>query len=102
MNKQYTPTMPNGHPAPFVLTGEETVYLLRLDEDSGLRTLKYYRDTGQLCGIKIGRRMRYSLDEVVRFIGQKTSDSRGTGLMGQSSYNSKHSNNNDLRVCDSG
>ena len=47
------------------------VSLLRLDAQSGHRTLKYYRDMGELKGIRLGRRVRYRLDDVLAFLAQK-------------------------------
>jgi len=64
--------LPDGRPAPGVLTTEEVILLLRLDGDHPGRTLKYYRDEGQLVGIKLGRKIRYTLDEVMRFLAKKT------------------------------
>ena len=69
--------MPDGRPAPAVMTGEELIEFLRLD-GKGERTLKYYRDEGELCGIRIGRKVRYPLDEVLRFLAQKVAKSRVT------------------------
>lgn len=71
--------MPDGRPAPAVMTGEELIEFLRLD-GKGERTLKYYRDEGELCGIRIGRKVRYPLDEVLRFLAQKVAKSRVTAL----------------------
>ena len=67
--------MPNGSPAPLVLTEEELIILLRLDvegpKDPSL-TLQYYRDKGLLKGIRIGKRVRYSLGEVFEFLNSQT------------------------------
>lgn len=71
--------MPDGRPAPAVLTADETASLLRLDGKNPLRTLKYFRDEKLLCGIRIGRRVRYTLTEVMRFLAQKTALRRGNG-----------------------
>jgi len=72
-NKQFTIVfMPNGTPAPAVLTTEEVVLLLRLDGEHPERTLKYYRDEGLLEGVRLGRKIRYTLDEVMRFLANKT------------------------------
>ena len=68
----YTPYMPNGLPAPALLTADEAISLLRLDNADPLRTLKFYRDEGLLSGIKVGRKLRYPLDELMRFIRSKT------------------------------
>lgn len=63
--------LPSGKPAPAVLTAEETAELLRLDNGDPLRTLKFYRDEGELRGVRIGRRIRYRLEDVERFLKQK-------------------------------
>ena len=66
------PFMPSGRPAPVVLTVDETIELLRLDGEHPERTLKFYRDEGLLKGVRLGRKMRYPLDEVMRFLSEKT------------------------------
>ena len=68
--------LPDGRPAPAVLTADETIELLRLDAQTGLRTLKYYRDEGLLTGVRIGRKVRYPLSEVLRFLSEKTDGRR--------------------------
>lgn len=63
--------MPNGKPAPLVLTEQELIVLLRLDVEGPKDpriTLQYYRDKGLLQGIRIGKRMRYTLGEVLKFL----------------------------------
>jgi hypothetical protein len=72
--------MPDGKPAPAVLTAEEAVAFLRLDGSGGLRTLKYYRDEGLLIGVRIGHKVRYPLSEIMRFLNQKVELSRSVGL----------------------
>jgi len=74
------PFLPDGRPAPAVLTADETIELLRLDGCNPERTLKYYRDEGELCGVRIGRKVRYPLDEVMRFLAQKVAKSKSNGL----------------------
>jgi len=63
--------MPNGRPAPVVLTPTEVVKLLRLEGKDPLRTLKYYRDEGQLKGIILGKKVRYRLIDVQHFLELK-------------------------------
>ena len=72
--------LPSGRPAPGVMTAEEVAEFLRLDGGDPLRTLKYWRDQGQLTGIRLGRRVRYPLDEVLRFLARKTEESRSACL----------------------
>jgi hypothetical protein len=63
--------MPDGKPCPVVLTGEETAELLRLDIGDPMRTLKHYRDEGQLIGFRLGRKVRYRLLDVLDFLSKK-------------------------------
>lgn len=74
------PHLPDGRAAPVVLTAAETADLLRLDNGDPLRTLKFYRDEGLLCGIRIGRKVRYPLSEVMRFLDRKVVLSKSNGL----------------------
>ena len=67
--------MPDGKPAPAVMTSEETAMFLRLD-GNGQRALKYWRDQGVLVGIRIGRRIRYPLNEVMKFLAEKVEQSK--------------------------
>ena len=63
--------MPNGKPCPTVLTAEETAELLRLDNGDPMRTLKYFRDKQELVGFRLGRRVRYRLEDVLSFLAKK-------------------------------
>jgi len=72
----YPVYLPDGRPAPLILTEEELLFLLRLDKDSGgpktpAYTLAYYRKQG-LRGIQIGKRMRYYLPDVVEFLDKQS------------------------------
>jgi hypothetical protein len=66
---------PDGRPVPEVLIEKELIELLRLDEngpkDPAL-TIHYYRDKGLLRGIRIGKRIRYTKQEVIRFLEKQT------------------------------
>ena len=67
--------LPNGRPVPVVLTSEELIQLLRLDDrDPKLAeaTIKYYRDGGLLHGVRLGKTMRYTQDEVLKFLERQT------------------------------
>lgn len=66
--------LPNGQPAPAVLTAEELIELLRLDGKNPERTLKYWRDEGQLQGVRLGRKVRYRLVDVQEFLAQKVGE----------------------------
>jgi hypothetical protein len=83
-----TPTisyLPDGRPAPAVMTTAEVIEFLRLDSDKGSRTLKYYRDEGELTGIRLGRSVKYPLSEVMRFLNEKVNKTRNDGSTGQHS-----------------
>ena len=63
--------MPDGRPAPSVLTAHEAVVFLRLDQTSikdPLQSLRYYREKGLLRGVRIGLRLRYRLVDLLDFL----------------------------------
>ena len=62
--------MPDGKTImPELLTEQEALIWLRLEtEDNAPRTLKYYRDKGQLRGVKIGKNFLYPKQELLDFI----------------------------------
>ena len=68
---EFIPYLPDGKPAPALLTADETISLLRLECASPERTLKYYRDEGLLVGIRVGKKVRYPLSEVMVFLKRK-------------------------------
>lgn len=58
-------------PAPEVLTEEEAIQFLRLDQDGPKNpqiTLQYYREQGLLRACQIGKRLRYTKVELLRFL----------------------------------
>jgi hypothetical protein len=66
---------PDGRPIPPLLTEEEAITLLRLDTDGPgdpSRSLKHYRDKGLLHATQIGKNLRYSKKELLRFIDEMT------------------------------
>ena len=62
--------MPDGKTImPELLTTDEAILFLRLEtENNPTRTLKYYRDKGQLRGLKIGTNFLYPKRELLDFI----------------------------------
>ena len=62
--------LPDGRPAPAVLTAEEVAQFLRLN-GNGDRALKFWRDAGLLRGIRLGRTLRYRLSDVEAFLDKK-------------------------------
>ena len=74
-NNLTTIYFPNGKPVPEVLIEKELVELLRLDEDGPkdpTLTIQYYRDKGLLKGIRIGKRIRYTKQEILEFLEKQT------------------------------
>jgi len=62
---------PDGTPVPEVLTEQEAIHFLRLDVDGPLHpelTLQYYRKEGLLHAVKIGKRLRYTKTELLKFL----------------------------------
>jgi hypothetical protein len=61
-------------PVPEVMTEQEVIRMLRLDEEGqdSNHALAYYRDKGLLRPTRIGKRLRYWKQEVLRFLERKT------------------------------
>ena len=67
--------LPCGRPAPALLTEIETIKFLRLDVDGPEHpelTLQYYRQQGLLRPTKVGKKLRYRLSELLRFLEEQT------------------------------
>lgn len=69
----YLPTDPP-RPAPPILTAEEVCLLCRFEGSKQMRTLTYYREKGLLPGIKLGRAVRFRLEDVLKFLAAKESE----------------------------
>lgn len=71
---QIQPLMPDGRPAPALLTPEEACEFLRIQGTAAqkLRTLRYYREHGQIKGVRVGRTFSYPLKEVMKFVEEST------------------------------
>ncbi len=70
--------MPDGKPAPMVLTAGEVATLLRLDGEHPERTLKYFRDRGMLRGVRLGKKVRYRLQDIQTFLARKAGAEKGS------------------------
>jgi len=58
-------------PMPELLTEDEAIQFLRLDVDGPKDpslSLRYYREHGLLKGTKVGKRIRYRKQELIRFL----------------------------------
>ena len=63
--------MPDGSPAPYVLTADEAIEFLRINTNGTAHpeaTLQYYQTEGLLYPITIGKCRKYPLNELLRFI----------------------------------
>lgn len=71
-----TTYMPDGRPAPVLLTEAEALRFLRIDTINlkhPEHTLRRYRDSGLLRCVQISKRIFYPVDELLAFIErQKT------------------------------
>ena len=73
--------MPDGRPAPELMTEEEAIQFLRLDIDGPAnpnQTLQYYRSRGVLKATRIGKHLRYSKQELLKFIEVMTDQTKGS------------------------
>lgn len=75
--KNYTtiPTayMPDGVPAPYVMTAEEAIRFLRIDTNGTKHpeaTLQHYQKEGLLFPVTIGKCRKYPLPELLRFVNE--------------------------------
>ena len=63
--------MPDGTPAPYVLTAQEAIKFLRIDTNGTKHpeaTLEHYQQEGLLFPVTIGKCRKYPLPELLRFI----------------------------------
>jgi len=68
--------LPDGRPLPLILNAQDLILLLRLNDRNpalAKNTLKYYRDLNWLQGFKVGNRIMYHRDAVLKFIEILTS-----------------------------
>ncbi len=77
--------LPDGNggftPCPELLTEDEAIRYLRLDIDGPHKpngTLKYYRDQGVLCAVRIGRNLRYPRKELDQMVEKLLDRNRGS------------------------
>jgi Helix-turn-helix domain len=68
---------PDGRPVPEVLTEQEAIEFLRLDDGPKHPkvTLQYYRTEGLLKGVNIGKKLRYTKTDMLRFL-ERLSDAK--------------------------
>lgn len=65
--------LPVGVPVPELLTEDEAIVFLRLDVDGPkhpAKTLARYRDLGLLKATRVGRRLRYRIEDLRAFLAE--------------------------------
>lgn len=70
----------DGAPVPDLLTEEEAIRFLRLDEGGPKdpqTTLEYYRSEDRLRATKVGKRLRYLKSELLHFLEIQTLKTSG-------------------------
>ncbi len=71
--RDVTSYMPNGHPCPAVLTGDEVIVLLRLDAiaiKNPQASLDRLRGQG-LNAVRIGKACRFLLSDITQFLEER-------------------------------
>lgn len=60
--------MPDGKPAPYVMTAQQAAEFLQIESGNPDETLRNYRQTGRLRGTQISKHVRYLLPDLLRFL----------------------------------
>ena len=71
---------PGGSPVPVLLTESEAIILLRLDINGPKhpeKTLQHYRQEGILRPTRVGKHLRYTKSELLRFLEEQTERTNG-------------------------
>lgn len=71
---------PDGHPVPDLLTPQEAVEFLRLNENGTKHpemTLDYFRREGLLRATKVGKCVRYLKSELIQLLNRLTDRTNG-------------------------
>lgn len=67
--------LPDGRPAPYVLTAEDAISLLRVDSLADPANWLYQRRReGMLRGTQVGKRICYLLPEVLAYLERQTDE----------------------------
>lgn len=64
-------------PAPYALTADEVIRFCRIRSKNPRETVVYYRESGKLRGRRVGKKFIYLLEDVVKFLKNKTLESVG-------------------------
>lgn len=77
---EVTAIMPSGRPAPSLLTEQETIEFLRIQDYTNPQlTLRHYRQQKKLRGTRVGKKMFYLSSELVRFLDVLTNGDGSNG-----------------------
>ena len=71
--RENTVYMPDGRPAPILMTESEVIQMLRLEECGASRpeyAMQRLRDSGRLKSIRISRKSAYRLSDVLNYLEQ--------------------------------
>jgi hypothetical protein len=60
--------MPDGTPAPYVMSAEKAAQFLLIDGKDPEQTLRKYREKGLLAGTQVSRHVRYTLPDLMDFL----------------------------------
>jgi hypothetical protein len=63
-------------PAPYLMTEEDVVRLLRIDSADPYSCLRRYRNKGQLAATQVGNHVRYLLPNVIEFLERATKENK--------------------------
>ncbi len=68
--------MPDGNPAPYLLTADEAAKFLRIESKDPKNTLNYYCDKGILSATYISKNKFFCITELINFIARVTRGER--------------------------
>jgi len=60
--------MPDGRPAPYVLTEAELITFLRIEARFPKNTIRRYRDDHGLPAVQVGKNVRFKLPDVIAWL----------------------------------
>ena len=63
--------MPDGRPAPYLMTLDELIEFLRIESRFPGQTVRYYREKYGLKAIQIGKYVRFRLTDVLHFLDKE-------------------------------
>ena len=67
-NPIYMPGEAGNVPAPYLMTVEEAARFLRIESSEPDETLRYYRQKGWLKAVQIGKKVRFTLPDLIECV----------------------------------